>query len=199
LLLTLADIRDSGNIVPQPTIRIEKRQLTGQEIALVTVFPADAPPVRYKGRIWVRTGPRRSIASAQEERILNERRLHRDLPFDLHPHSSCPLDELHWSTFEEYLTQAFAQDVLAANERSREQRLVACRMIDALEAENFATPGLTDYRNPHIAEALKVLGYVQRFGIGIATAQRELTKNGNPPVEFQVEPNSILAVLRKSQ
>ena len=32
--------------------------------------------------------------------------------------------------------------------------------------QNFGNPGVTDYRNPHLAEAMKNLGYVQRFGIG---------------------------------
>ena len=62
--------------------------------------------------------------------------------------------------------------------------------------ENFGLPGITDYRNPHIAEAMKVLGYVQRFGVGIATAQRALAQNGNPPVEFDVQPNNILAIVK---
>lgn len=43
-------------------------------------------------------------------------------------------------------------------------------------AENFGRPGITDYRNPHVAEAMKVLGYVQRFGVGIATAHAFLPK-----------------------
>ena len=47
--------------------------------------------------------------------------------------------------------------------------------------QNFGRPGITDYRNPHLAEAMKNLGYVQRFGIGIQLARSELQKNGNPP------------------
>jgi len=47
--------------------------------------------------------------------------------------------------------------------------------------------------SPHpmtnLAEALRVLGFVQRFGFGIPTARRELEKNGNPPLEFEVGPN----------
>ena len=62
--------------------------------------------------------------------------------------------------------------------------------------ENFGRPGITDYRNPHVAEAMKVLGYVQRFGVGIAIAQRALAQNGNPPVEFDVQPNNILAIVK---
>jgi ATP-dependent DNA helicase RecG len=64
LLLTLADLKSNGNILPPPTMTVEKRILKGSEIAVVTVWPADAPPVRCKGRIWIRTGPRRGFASA---------------------------------------------------------------------------------------------------------------------------------------
>ena len=40
---------------------------------------------------------------------------------------------------------------------------------------NFGKPGLTDYRNPTLAEAMRTLGYVQRFGVGIPIARRLLT------------------------
>ena len=36
--------------------------------------------------------------------------------------------------------------------------------------ENFGQPGIVDYRNPNLAEAMRVLGLVQRFGVGIAIA-----------------------------
>lgn len=62
--------------------------------------------------------------------------------------------------------------------------------------ENFGHPGVADYRNPHLAEAMKVLGYVQRFGVGIATARAELSGNGNPPPEFQVTPNFVHVTVR---
>ena len=65
LLLTLADLKSNGNILPPPTMTVEKRVLKGAEIVVLTVWPADAPPVRFKGRIWIRTGPRRGIATAQ--------------------------------------------------------------------------------------------------------------------------------------
>jgi ATP-dependent DNA helicase RecG len=63
--------------------------------------------------------------------------------------------------------------------------------------ENFGRPGVTDYRNPHLAEALKILGFVQKFGAGIPIARQSLEKNANPPVEFVVEPNHVLAVVRR--
>lgn len=327
LLRTLSDIRTDGNILPPPSILVEKRALRGVEMAVVIVQPADAPPVRYKGRIWIRIGPRRAIATPQEERILNERRRFRDIPFDVQPVPSCDLSALSRVLFEqEYLPNAFAPDVLAANERSYEQKLAACRMIasadepvptilgllvlglsprdwirgayiqflridgqslndpimdealidgdlsqvlrridekidahnrarvdihsadretrvtpypkvalqqlirnavmhrtyentnapvrvtwfeDRIEIsnpggpfgvvtrENFGKPGITDYRNPNLADAMKVLGYVQRFGIGIQTARAELRKNGNPDLEFQVELMTVLVTVRR--
>jgi ATP-dependent DNA helicase RecG len=323
LLLTLADLKSNGNILPPPTMTVEKRVLKGSEIAVVTVWPADAPPVRFKGRIWIRTGPRRGIASAQDERILNEKRRHRDIPFDISPRPSAQLADLNRPFFEdEYLPGAFAPDILALNERSYEQRLSACRMIvsaddpiptvmgllalartptrwlpgayvqflrvqgtawsdpvvdeavldgpvstmirrldekmgahnrvtvdftsqdrevrrylyppaalqqltrnavmhrayestnapvraywfdDRIEIinpggpfgnvtpANFGQPGLADYRNPHLAEAMRVLNLVQRFGVGIATAQAALRENGNPPISFQVDESMVFA------
>jgi ATP-dependent DNA helicase RecG len=328
LLLTLADLKSNGNILPPPTMTVEKRVLKGSEIAVVTVWPADAPPVRFRGRIWIRTGPRRGIASAQDERILNEKRRYRDLHFEAHPVSPCTLEDLNRATFEnDYLPNAVAADVLAVNDRSYEQRLASCGMIasvddpiptvlgllcigllprtwipgsyiqflrirgtklsdpiaDELEisgtiseilrrldekltahittgvdftsqdkevrsspyplvalqqlarnavmhrtyentsapvrvywfddrieisnpggpygsitVQNFGQPGRADYRNPQLASAFKVLGYAQRFGAGILIAREALEKNGNPPLEFQIEDNFIAAIIRKA-
>jgi len=63
--------------------------------------------------------------------------------------------------------------------------------------ENFGRPGANDYRNSYLAEAMKHLGYVQRFGFGIAQARQEMERNGNPSPEFQVEEFHIAVVLRK--
>ena len=43
-------------------------------------------------------------------------------------------------------------------------------------------PGVADYRNPNLAEAMRKsgLGYVQRFGAGIGTAQRLLREADHP-------------------
>lgn len=327
LLRTLADIRTDGNILPPPSLRVEKRTLKGRSVAVVFVQPSDSPPVRYKGRIYIRIGPRRAVATAQEEAILNEKRRFRDIPFDLRPLHSASLSALSRVSFEqEYLPNAFAPDVIAANDRTYEQRLAACRMIaskdepvptvlgilvlgisprdwipgayiqflriggsqmtDPIEDEsliegalyqvlrrvdekieshnrvgvdirssdremrtalyprialqqllrnavmhriyehtnapvrvhwfddrieivspggpfgtvtqgNFGQPGITDYRNPNLADAMKVMGFVQRFGIGIQLARAELRSNGNPDVEFRVEPTMVQATVRK--
>jgi ATP-dependent DNA helicase RecG len=62
---------------------------------------------------------------------------------------------------------------------------------------NFGQPDATDYRNPYLAEAMRNLGYVQKFGVGIALARREMEKNGNPPLEHRVEDSAVLAILRR--
>jgi ATP-dependent DNA helicase RecG len=62
---------------------------------------------------------------------------------------------------------------------------------------NFGRPGVSDYRNPSIASVLRNLGFVQRFGVGIAEARRALAANGNPDLEFQVEPTIVLATVRR--
>lgn len=54
----------------------------------------------------------------------------------------------------------------------------------------------TDYRNPVLAEAMKVLGYVQRFGVGIQKAKKTLKENGNPPPEFTFEPTHVSVTIR---
>jgi ATP-dependent DNA helicase RecG len=63
--------------------------------------------------------------------------------------------------------------------------------------QNFGKPGVTDYRNPHLAEAMKVLGYVQRFGVGIQLAQESLRKNGNLPAQFTVEDTFVHVEIKK--
>jgi ATP-dependent DNA helicase RecG len=326
LLRQLADMKTDGNILPPPTLTVEKHLLRGAEIAVVTVWPSDSPPARFKGRIWVRVGPRRAIASAQDERILNEKRRHRDPHFDAQPVPGATLADLSRVRFEEeYLPSAFSTDVLAANERSYEQRLAATKMVVATEVptptvagvlvlgtrprdfipgaylqflrvagqewgdpihdeallegpigdlvrrvdeklaahnrtavdftsgpvetrsstypmaalqqlvrnaimhrayegtnspirvywfddrieiispggpygivtpEAFGQPGVVDYRNPILAEAMRVLGLVQRFGFGIPTARRELRENDHPEPEFIVEPTRVHCTVR---
>ena len=57
LLRSLADIKADGNTVPPPSLLVEKRVLSGSEVAVITAWPCDTPPVRYKGRIHVRWAP----------------------------------------------------------------------------------------------------------------------------------------------
>lgn len=83
------------------------------------------------------------MATAQDERILNERRRFRDQPFDTHPMAGCPLEELSRSVFEnDYLPRAVAPDVLAANERSYEERLASTGMVASVDDPTPTVTGL---------------------------------------------------------
>ena len=317
LLLNLAHCKTDGNILPLPTITVHKHTFGGSDMAVLTVAPADSPPVRYRGRIWTRVGPCRAIASAQDERILNEKRRHGDTPFDAQPIPTATLDDLDLRRFEFlYLPEAFSADVLAKNDRTVQERLAATKMIlsadeptptvlgmlvlgkaptdflpgayvqflriageergdpildsariDAPLGEamatldtilrahvrtsvevgaartevrratyplpalqelarnavmhrsyeggnsptqvywferhieiinpggtfgditpaNFGQPGLLAYRNPNLAEAMRVTGLVQRYGLGIPLVRRELRANQQPPPAYRVD------------
>ena len=59
--------------------------------------------------------------------------------------------------------------------------------------ENF--PNENDYRNPTIAEAMKTMGYVNRFNRGVSRVQEELRDNGNPLALFKFHHPGAFAVV----
>jgi len=61
---------------------------------------------------------------------------------------------------------------------------------------NFGEMNLTDYRNPSIADAMKTVGIVERFGYGILAARESCAANGNPPPEFDPRDTHVLAIVR---
>jgi ATP-dependent DNA helicase RecG len=65
------------------------------------------------------------------------------------------------------------------------------------EASPANFPQQTSYRNPVIAEALKALGYVTRYGRGVIRAQKALEENESCPAEFQFDPGYVLATIRR--
>lgn len=324
LLLTLSNMRSDGNILPMPFMTVQKRTIAGCELAVIEVQPADAPPVRFDGRVWIRVGPRRATATPDEERRLAEKRRAGDLSFDRRAISGTTIDDLDLELFQRvYLPAAVAADVLAANERTLPQQLASLhfltrngtpnvgavivlgkeprswlpgdyvqfvrydgvemtdpirhqreidgplpemlRILDEMlesnvsvatnvtarateiqrpdypivalqqlarnavlhrnyetsnapariywfrdrveihspggpfgqvNEKNIGQPGVTDYRNPLLAEAMKALGYVQRFGLGFPLARKELQVNGNSDLEITCTPNAILLTVR---
>jgi len=60
------------------------------------------------------------------------------------------------------------------------------------EATQANFPSRNSYRNPIIAEAMKSLGFVNRFGYGVLRAQELLKQNGNPPAEFEFDEHAVL-------
>jgi ATP-dependent DNA helicase RecG len=58
---------------------------------------------------------------------------------------------------------------------------------------NFRTQ--SSYRNPVIAESLKILGFVNRFGYGLRRAERALLDGGSRPLDFTIEDGAILVTI----
>lgn len=136
LLQTLASMKDDGQILPLPTMTVSRHTVDGGEVAVIEVLPHATPPVQYRGRIWIRVGPRRAIASANDERVLNEKRRFQDRTFDIHPLATASLSDLRMVKFkEEYLKMAIHPEVLEANERTDLQRLAALKMISTVEEQ----------------------------------------------------------------
>ena len=129
LLLTLSDMRSAGNILPFPVMTVQKRTLKGCAMAVVIVEPSNSPPVRFNGRIWIRVGPRRDTATADEERRLHEKRRHRDLPFDIQPLPSAPMNSLDAFLFRRvYLPTTVAPEILEENQRDFMHQLLATKL-----------------------------------------------------------------------
>jgi len=318
LLRNLAALKTDGNIQPLPSLNVAKFSFSGGDVAVVEVLPSDLPPVRYKGRVWIRVGPRKAVATEQEERILTERRTASAKTFDTRPCIGSTLGVLAADLFLiTYRNQAVAPEVIEENNRDLATQLASLRFYDAnrhcptnagillfgtsplewlpgayiqflrlegtsltdpvlaekslsgdlltllreLEAlvrvhiearpangstlrerlvvnypevalreflmnavlhrsyestapirfywfsdhveiqspgglygeaspENF--PNQNSYRNPVLAEAMKTLGFVNRFGRGVMRAQQALAKNGSGPAEFGFDPNFVL-------
>lgn len=55
-------------------------------------------------------------------------------------------------------------------------------------------PNVSDYRNMEIAEALKTLGYINKFNFGIQTAKKFLKENNNPPPDFDLSLGTAFKV-----
>lgn len=131
LLRDLAGMRDDGNILPLPSITVEKRRLDGCEVAVVTVQPSRDTPVRYMGRAWIKVGPTVREASPEEEQRLAERRRGRDQPFDLRQGAAEKLDDLDLDFLRiHYLPSAIAPDVLLQNRRPLDRQLHSLRLLD---------------------------------------------------------------------
>lgn len=317
LLKNLGGIRSDGNVLPQPQTNVAKFALDGGDVAVVEVYPSILPPVRYRGRVYIRVGPRKAIANEQEERVLTERRVAMARSFDAQPCIESTLDELALGQFDAYRREAVDPETIQANRRTVEQQLASLRLYDPERAcpthagillfgknpcfflpgayvqylklpgtdltdepddqaeisgdlhsvlrelegrlkllihtrmravnnlqeellpdypewalrellmnavmhrnydsnspirfyafsdhieiqspgglygeatrENF--PSRNSYRNPVIAEAMKSLGFVNRFGYGVLRAQALLAENGNSPAEFEFDEHSVL-------
>lgn len=113
LLKNIASIRTEGNIQPQPSMTVEKIDLDDGPVVVVEVQPAHFPPVKYKGKVCVRIGPRRGIANEDDERKLYEKRASHVQSFDALPCLGSSLEDIDLSLFKQlYLPKAYPEDVL---------------------------------------------------------------------------------------
>ncbi len=131
ILLRLGDLRSNVNLEPLPAMTVQKHALPEGDVAVVEVLPSDLPPVRYKGRVWIRVGPSRRAANQQEERLLGERRLSALQSFDARPCLDASVADLVSGLFvSSYLPAAVAPEILAENDRSMVEQLTSLRFFD---------------------------------------------------------------------
>lgn len=130
LLQSLAAIRSDGNLLPAPAMSVVKKSFGGGEMAVVEVLPSELAPVRYKGIVWVRVGPRRARATEADERVLSERRAALARTWDARPCARSELADLVLALFEAYKLEAVDQSVLDENHRSLIDQLSSLRFLD---------------------------------------------------------------------
>ena len=131
LLRRLGELRSNVNLEPLPVMTVQKYVLPEGEVAVIEVLPSDLPPVRYKGRVWIRVGPSRRGANQQEERILIEKRTALQRTFDVRPCHGCALDDLVLDLFRiSYLPAAVDRDVIAENNRGDQEQMASLRFYD---------------------------------------------------------------------
>ncbi len=133
LLQQLNSYATDGSILPPPALSVYKITLPSGEgdVAVVEVMPSDMPPVRYKGRVYVRTAPQRGIANEAQERILTERRVAAAKSFDAQPCLGSSVTDLVLDLFSvTYRNEAIAADVIAENHRTLEEQMASLRLFD---------------------------------------------------------------------
>ncbi|MFW6267869.1 MAG: helix-turn-helix domain-containing protein [Marinilabiliaceae bacterium] len=132
LLQSLGGLRSDGNILPQPIMSTQAFSFSGGDVIVLEIQPSPFPPVRYKGRTWIRVGPRKAIASDMEERLLIEKRTANVSTFDIRPSQGNGIDALNTRVFiEEYLPNAVQEDELALDNRSVEEKLASLRFYSS--------------------------------------------------------------------
>lgn len=131
LLKKIAAIRSNGNILPIPVMSVDRFTFPEGDLLVAEVTPSDLPPVRYRGRTFIRIGPRRDIATEAEERILAERRMSFMASFDATPCFAAKLDDIDTEKMRsKYLEPLLGKDIVATDERPIEEQMAAVGMYD---------------------------------------------------------------------
>ncbi len=130
LLKKIAAIRSDGNILPIPVMSVERFEFPDGDLLVAEVTPSMLPPVRYRGRTFIRIGPRRDIATEAEERILAERRTSYMATFDAMPCLAANMADVDANLMHKYLEDVMGKGLLESDERSIEEQLSAVGMFD---------------------------------------------------------------------
>ena len=131
LLKKIAAIRSNGNILPIPVMSVDRFQFPEGDLLVAEVSPSDLPPVRYRGRTFIRIGPRRDIATEAEERILAERRMSFMATFDTMPCLSAKLSDVNTDLLRtKYLIPLLGNELVESDTRPFEEQMAAVGMYD---------------------------------------------------------------------
>jgi len=131
-LQSIGAVRANGNVLPQPSVAVsEVYQFDGGQVVVAEVQPAFHPPVRYRGKCYIRVGPRKAVANETEERRLAEKRTWTTKTFDARPLPGVGIDVLDQKAFQlVYLPTAFDDETIAANNRTIEAQMASLRLYD---------------------------------------------------------------------
>ena len=130
-LTSLVNIRDEGRILDRPSVVVGRGQYRGAPVVRVRVEASRTPPVRLDHVAWVRPGPSTRRATADDERILSERRQVLDQPFDTRPVIGSARTDLDLDLFRStFLPAMVDRSVLLENGRPVEQQLASVRICD---------------------------------------------------------------------
>ena len=134
LLQILLSYRTDGRIVPPPAMTVAKFTYPTGDVAVVEVQPSPVPPVRYKGKVCIRIGPRKGTANEAEERILSEKRSTFARTFDTQPCFGAKIDDLSIDIFKNsYLPIAIDEATLTENGRDTVEQLASLKFYDFKE------------------------------------------------------------------
>ena len=131
LMKKVAAIRSDGNILPLPIMSVERFEFPDGDLLVAEVSPSLLPPVRYRGRTFVRIGPRRDIATEAEERILLERRTSYMATFDAMPCLGATINDIDVNYIkQDYLPHVIDTEVLASDKRDIKEQLASIHLYD---------------------------------------------------------------------
>ena len=180
LLKKIAAIRSNGNILPIPVMSVDRFQFPEGDLLVAEVSPSDLPPVRYRGRTFIRIGPRRDIATEAEE--------------------AAKLNDVNTDLLRtKYLIPLLGNEIVESDSRPIEEQMAAVGMYDTEhQCPTYAAVVLFGYKPRRFMPGLYVQ-YVHFKGEDVTSeVENEMQLEGNycellPRLESLLE----LSVIKK--